>query len=293
MSHAMLVLALSAAAVAAPADAPRDTFTLWQLPQESPTQMMSYVLRTVNDQVIVIDGGNAAEAGYLRGFLAALGDHVTLWVISHPHSDHVAALNEILDRPGTLRIDAIATTLPDIAWLEKHRAEDEATPEQVRRLRAGAERCGIPLRELAVGDTFDIDGVHTEVYGIRNPEITGNPVNNSSLVWRMWDEHKSVLFTGDIGVEAGEKILAGPYGDKLKCDYLQMAHHGQAGANEAFYIAADPKYCLWPTPDWLWDVDNGGGKGSGPWKTLEVRAWMDKLNVQRHYVMKDGLIRID
>jgi len=38
---------------------------------------------------------------------------------------------------------------------------------------------------------------------------------------------------------------------------------------------------------------NGGGKGSGHWKTLEVRAWMDKHPIKRHYVMADGLQQID
>jgi hypothetical protein len=39
----------------------------------------------------------------------------------------------------------------------------------------------------------------------------------------------------------------------------------------------------------LWTNKNG----KGPWKTLEVRAWMDKLNIEKHYVTKDGLQRID
>ena len=71
-----------------------------------------------------------------------------------------------------------------------------------------------------------------------------------------------------------------------------MAHHGQKGVSELFYRTVNPTYCIWPTPLWLWDNNNGGGKGSGPWKTLEVRAWMDKLNVQQHYCLFDGLIMI-
>lgn len=293
MLTSIAAITLTACAALAQTPAPRDTFTLWQLPQQSPTQMMSYVIQTVNDEVIVIDGGNEAEAGYLRGFLGALGDQVTLWIISHPHSDHVAALNVILDDPGTLQIDAIAAALPEVEWLKEHCPGETATVTHVERLRAGAERCGIPLRELTLGETFEIDGVHSKVLGVCNPEIHANGVNNSSMIWRMWDDRKSVLFTGDIGAEASEKVLNGPYRDELKADYLQMAHHGQAGATEAFYVAAAPRYCLWPTPDWLWDNDNGGGKGSGPWQTLEVRAWIDELDVERHYILKDGLHRID
>lgn len=100
---------------------------------------------------------------------------------------------------------------------------------------------------------------------------------------------KSILFLGDLGVEGGEKLLASPYRNRLKADYVQMAHHGQTGVSEEFYKTVNPKFCLWPTPDWLWD----NKKGKGPWKTLEVRAWMDKLDIEKHYVAKDGLQRID
>ena len=42
--------------------------------------------------------------------------------------------------------------------------------------------------------------------------------------------------------------------------------------------------------------DHTGGDergGGGPWKTLEVRAWMAKLSIKQHYVMTQGLIRIE
>jgi len=70
----------------------RSTFTLWQLPSRTPSQNMSYVLRSCRGRIIVIDGGNKGDAEYLRGFLAPLGNHVNAWFVSHPHPDHVDAL---------------------------------------------------------------------------------------------------------------------------------------------------------------------------------------------------------
>jgi beta-lactamase superfamily II metal-dependent hydrolase len=268
-----------------------DTFTLWQLPEQSPTQMQSHVIRTVNGKVIVIDGGNKAEAPYLRGFLGALGNHVDLWIISHPHADHADALIEILGNPAGITIDTILASLPDIAWIDEFCKGE--TRDQVIGLTEGAKAQSIPMRDAVPGEYLDIDGVHIKILGVRNPELTANPINNSSMVWRMWDDRKSVLFTGDIGAEAGDKLLNGPYRDDLPSNYVQMSHHGQTGANEAFYIAVQPRFCLWPTPLWLWDNDNGGGKGSGPWTTLDTRAWMERLGVEKHYISKDGLHRIE
>ncbi len=268
-----------------------DSFTLWQLPEQGPSQMQSHVIRTASGRVMVVDGGNQVEAPYLRGFLGALGNRVEVWFISHPHWDHADALIEILKYPAGITIGKIVASLPDVAWLEEHCNGD--TVAQVTALVDGAEALGIPLHDAVLGETLDVDGVQVKVLGVRNPEITANPINNSSMVWRMWDRHKSVLFAGDIGAEAGDKLLHGPYRDDLRSEYVQMSHHGQTGANEAFYVAVAPRFCLWPTPLWLWDNDNGGGKGSGPWTTLETRAWMERLGVEKHYISKDGLQRIE
>lgn len=130
-----------------------------------------------------------------------------------------------------------------------------------------------------------------EILYTPNPAYTGNAVNNSSVVLRMHMGGKTVMFLGDLGIEAGEQILA-EYGDGLQNDYCQMAHHGQNGVTRAVYEAVRPKGCLWCTPDWLWDNDLGNGFNTAQFKTVEVRGWMDELKAEIHYVMKDGDQRI-
>jgi beta-lactamase superfamily II metal-dependent hydrolase len=274
-----------------PEDCTCEPFTLWQLPNQTPTQMMSYVIRSHNGKVVVIDGGNAGDAPYLADFLKGLGNQVDAWIITHPHSDHFDALCEILKRPGSLEINAIYASMPDKAWIHEVASDSEKTSfDRFIETLAQAER---KVTDLALGQEMEIDGVRIEVLGVKNPEIIRNPVNNSSLVLRVSDAAKSVLFLGDLGVEGGDKLLNSPMAKRLQSDYVQMAHHGQNGVNEAFYRRVDPTYCLWPAPEWLWENDNGGGKNSGPWRTLEVRAWMEKLPVKDHYVMFNGVQEIE
>ena len=87
--------------------------------------------------------------------------------------------------------------------------------------------------------------------------------------------------------------MKSPLAEFLPSDYVQMAHHGQRGVNEAFYQKVNPSYCLWTTPLWLWDNDRGEGFDTGPWKTVETRGWMEKLAIKKHYVMHEGLHQID
>jgi beta-lactamase superfamily II metal-dependent hydrolase len=269
-----------------------ETFVLWQLPSQTGGQMNSYVMQTVNGKVIVIDGGYEGDAPYLKGFLAAIGNHVDMWFVSHQHTDHIDALTAILKNPGDLKIDKIYGSILDTQWIKAYEAEEclKTTVDFNEALKAAQKE----LTELTLGQVIKIDKITIEVLGIKNPEILvdDNILNNSSVVMRVWDTHKSILFTGDLGAEGGQKLMKGPYRNRLKSDYVQMAHHGQNGVDEDFYKAVSPKYCIWPTPLWLWDNNSGKGKGSGTWKTLEVRCWMDKLNVQKHYRLFDGLITI-
>jgi beta-lactamase superfamily II metal-dependent hydrolase len=265
-------------------------FTLWQLPARTPTQHMAYVLRSTNGKIIVVDGGNQGDAEYLRGFLAPLGNRVAAWIISHPHSDHIDTLTAILKSPGLLQIEQIHGSIPEEAWIAEHEPQ---SLEAVRQFNLALAASGRQVKQLSLGQRIEIDGLHVDVLGIKNPEITANAVNNSSAVFRVADVNKSVLFTGDLGLEGGRKLLATKYRKQLPADYVQMAHHGQNGVGQEFYQAVQPRFCLWPTPAWLWHNDQGSGAGSGPWKTLEVRGWMDELNIEQHYLSARGLVRID
>jgi len=268
-----------------------ETFTLWQLPSQTPSQMMCYVLRGVGGKIVVIDGGMAGDAPYLRGFLAALGNHVDAWFISHPHSDHVDALTNLLSSPQGLKVETVYASLPDVTARKKYAPNDDAV--SVRSFTNVISETHQKYVELQLGQKIVVDDIQFQVLGINNPEFTNNFINNSSVVLKVSDSVKTVLFLGDLGYEAGEKLLHGPYGGQLHADYVQMAHHGQNGVGEDVYQAIKPTYCLWPTPLWLWDNNSGKGKNSGPWKTLVVRSWMDKLNIKKHYVSADGLYRID
>jgi len=273
----------------APAAAP-ETFTLWQLPNQTHVQMMSYVIQTPDGSLLVIDGGNAGDADYLREFILARGGQVNAWIITHVHSDHVDAIIEILKEPGTITVGAFYGSIPEREWVATHAGQSELDTWDA--LSGALAQSGHQVAELAIGQRLTLDTVNILVLGIKNPEITANPINNSSIAFRLWDTAKSVLFTGDLGVEGGDKLLNSDQARHLPADYIQMAHHGQRGVSEAFYTAVNPSFCLWPTPKWLWDNDNGGGPDSGPWKTLEVRAWMNKLTIKRHYVMHEGLHEI-
>ena len=263
------------------------TFTLWQLESQINTICNSYVIRTVNGKVIVMDGGH--DKDYLRGFIDALGGEVEAWIISHPHDDHMTALSKMLEDLNGLKISKVYhSRFPD----ELIDSEDVNTAELTRKFYSLLDNAtDIEVVDCHCGDEFEIDGVNFKVLSEKNPEIRG--YNESSMVIKMWDEHKSFIFLGDLAVKGGQKLLDSEYAKDLECDYLQMAHHGQDGCDKHFYETVKFRSCLWPSPSWVYNNDQGGGFNTGRLKTVEVRNWMKELGITEHYVSNEGLVRID
>jgi hypothetical protein len=182
-------------------------------------------------------------------------------------------------------------SMPDEDWVRLYEPDWVGDVIALNQAAKNAEKC---FNEMQPGEVLDFDEVRVEVLAIKNPEFHINALNNSSAVLRFQDSKKSVLFLGDLGPEGGEKLLKSKFKNRLQADYVQMAHHGQNGAAENLYQCVHPSCCLWTTPKWLWDNDSGKGKGSGPWRTLEVRKWMDQPYVKKNYVTSiDGLSKID
>lgn len=263
---------------------PPNCFTFWQLPSQTGSQIMSYVIQSPHGQVIVVDGGFTGDAPYLRNFVTNLGGTVHAWFLSHQHIDHIGAITAVLANPGPVEIEKTYASLLSEPWLKQYEPNENDTMGPARELNAALAAAGKSVSPLSEGQEIVVDGLHIEVLlAADESQPSENAVNNQSVVLRLSTPGTSVIFLGDLGVEGGERLLQGKSAAKLPSEYVQMAHHGQAGVDRPVYAAIQPKYALWPTPDWLWTWDT----------TKEVRGWMKELGVQENYVLKDGLIELN
>ena len=199
--------------------------------------------------------------------------------------DHAEAFMEIVENTE-IEIGKVYVTLNDLDWYKQH---ETARIEEIERFFniIQSDKIKDKVEEVTINQKIDIHNLQCEILGTKNPEITTNPINNSSMVIKMNINDKSILFLGDTGKESGEKLLQNQK-EKLKSYIVQMAHHGQSGADKNVYEAIQPIICLWPTPEWLWNNDSGTGYNTGNWTTLETRKWVEELKVQTNYVEKDG-----
>lgn len=264
--------------------------TLTQLSPQGKSQMMGYLIKTNNGKIVLIDGGIAEDTQNLIKNINENGGKVDYWFLTHAHNDHTEAFTKVIEETN-IQIDNIYASLNEYSWYE----ENEPTRKEFSKKLIdilNSEKISDKVKEPKLNDKIQIDNLKVEVIGIKNPEITENPGNEQSMVLKINTGKNSLLILGDTGEKSSKKLLD-TQKDKLKSDIVQMSHHGQAGATEELYKTVNPKICLWPCPEWLWDNDSGDGKGTGPWKTLETRNWIEKLSVKRNYVAKDGDITIN
>lgn len=267
---------------------PKHSCTLIQLSPQSGRQMMGYLLKTDTGKLIVIDGGTIEDTNQLVEQIKQNGGKVDTWFLTHAHDDHVGAFTEIMKK-NEIEVKTIYASTNPFDWYQKNEPE---RADFTKTFLDTLEKQNDKVVEPSVNQVIHIDDVKAEVLGIKNPEITENAGNEQSMVIKFTIGKRSLLILGDTGVKSSEKLL-NTQRQKLKSDFVQMAHHGQAGATKELYQEVKPDTCLWPAPEWLWNNDAGTGKGTGPWKSLETREWMEELQVKKHYVAKDGNLKIE
>ena len=248
----------------------------------------SFIITTEDGRVIAIDGGYQQETDHFLAVLKELTGsekpHIDAWFLTHPHDDHLNNFFNIMEhRPDEVDVERIYLNFPSKGFFEGTVGRDDSAAGTMEDFYRVLPLIADRVRILSGGDELTVGAARIRVLYSQDFEI--KECNNSSLVFRMDLGGRSALFTGDCGLEAGEKILR-LWGDTglLDCEICQMAHHGQNGCARSFYEAVKPEICLWPTPSWLWTNHDG----KGPYKTLETRRWMEELGVRENLVNKDG-----
>lgn len=216
-------------------------YLVTQYPDATGAQGTFYTIES-DSCFIIIDGGWAGNAGALRDVIAAHGNRVDAWILSHPHQDHAGAFNEIYADPSGIIIDAIYDNGPDYEFIGSvgEPYDDITVMETYRSLTEEAEN----VTHLKRGDSLSICGLTFDVYNafddivIQNVGEEKDYQNNASLLFKVSSKNSSMLFCSDIKYDM-DAYLLGACRDMLSCDYVQTGHHGSWSFSDEFYDAAD------------------------------------------------------
>ena len=266
--------------------------------------MMSFVIVTKKYNVIIVDGGRPLDMPLLKEYVG--GRHISAWILTHAHSDHVSGFVDEMEKNGCADFDIEKvyysfpsydaligrTDVPDKNYFDTELNEMLPAFGKIEPLLG--ERAHI----VSQGETLIVDECELEFIYTYHDGLFSNLMNDASLVFTLKTPNKKVLFLGDLGPEGGD-VLMDESREKLKADIVQMAHHGHMNVSMEIYAEVKPDACLWCAPDWLYNepeiprylsnreqlraMDRSRMYGVGM-----TRKWMDLLGVKTHYVTADG-----
>lgn len=226
-------------------------WTITQYASASGGQAMIYTIKSDDGRFAVIDGGWEADADGLRKVITENGNHITDWIITHPHPDHVGAFNVIMAEPGEIAVDHIYVT-PVNYDRYKETAQDYDGYESCETYRGIIEKLD-NVYEVHENDEIDIIGLKMKALHVWNEEVDELPdhlCNDGSIMFRLDGKCESMLFCADVQSEM-ESYIIDRHKDELNVDYVQTGHHGNWGLSTDFYKHTTPKAVFFDSTDAL------------------------------------------
>jgi len=279
-----------------------DKTLLYQLTETSPF-MMSFVIVTKHDNVIVVDGGREEDMPLLKEYVG--GRHISAWILTHAHVDHISGfISEMKkNKCADFDIERVYYNFPPYNIIEEHDVPDydyycrelnETLPSFLEIEPLLGEKGHITKQ----GESITVDECKIDFLFSYHHGLNANLMNDASLVFKLVTDNTSVLFLGDLGPDGGD-VLFRESRHLLKSDMVQMAHHGHMNVSMEVYAEIMPKACFWCAPKWLYEEEEVPKyladvekltrmKRIRMYGTAVTRKWMDILGVKTHYVSGKG-----
>ena len=191
------------------------------------------ILIQKGNQQVLVDGGPSPQALTL-----GLGDKMPFWdrtielvILTHPHSDHITGLVEVLQRYKVKQV-----LYPDLDY------ESPLYEEWLGLIREGSIKSTLAQagQEINLGD-----GAVIKVLNPQTPLLTDteSDIDNNGVVLRLSLGRVSFLLTADIEEEAEFELIE--QRAELASTVLKVAHHGSdTSTTPQFLAVVDPKVAI-------------------------------------------------
>ncbi|MDD5341590.1 MAG: ComEC/Rec2 family competence protein [Patescibacteria group bacterium] len=185
----------------------------------------SILIKTPFEQNILIDGGpDNTVLAELGTNLAFFDKDIDLVILTHPHSDHVTGLVEILRRYNVKKI-LMTGVAYSAAYYQTFLAE-------IKNKNIPVEIIG-GQKDIVLGPQLDIQ----ILFPFSNlSDQNFDDVNDSSIVAKLIYKSDSFLFEGDAGKVVEDDLILNKI--DLAADVLKVGHHGSKYATSPEFLDA-------------------------------------------------------
>ncbi len=188
----------------------------------------SILIEAPAGQNILIDGGPDDKVLFQLGRSLPFWDRtIDLMILTHPHSDHISGLIEVLDRYNVKKV--LYTDVGCHSTLY-HKWERAIAGKNIKVMTTKSQQ------KIKLSQNCYLK-ILSPLTFLPNKDIDN--LNNSSIVSKLDCQNTSFLFTGDIERRAKEELVASEF--DLQAEILKAAHHGDREEGSGFLKEVSPE----------------------------------------------------
>lgn len=186
---------------------------------------------------ILIDSGESESAETVIEYLNLYDvDDLEYIIATHPHSDHVGALPEIMEE----------LVVEKLVLSSRCNKTTDGVEYRNELLQIAREK-NIKVTEVPLDSDYEITLGKLKL-DFLGPIVDDENLNNTSLIVKLTFGKTSFLFTGDAEKLEEYTLISRDFeqgGGTLKSDVLKVAHHGSdTSSTHDFIKAVDPEYAV-------------------------------------------------
>ena len=247
---------------------------------------MGYLIRLEDGTFVVIDGGHGLEYNAKLLYNTMIEQKpaemdeiiITAWILTHAHGDHKGVFeyfrSNYADKVTVKQL--IGNDISDFVYSTNDYGKRTFTYSS-----AAKSFDGCVYTKAHTGQQFFFPGVtFTVMYNQEDayPQTFALYNDAASMMVDAVIEDTRFLWLADMEKSAAARFKK-MYESDMKCDVLQMAHHGLGGGSYDVYTRCDPDIVFWPAGQQVMDRQN-------IWSWTQ-NVWI-RDNVQEIHIHKDG-----
>lgn len=183
-------------------------------------------------KILLIDAGERGDGEEIVAYLKSKDiTRIDYLVATHPHSDHIGGMSDVVDSFEIGKIFA-----PRVA------ENDTPTSKTYKEFLASVQSKGLKMHAAKSGSTL-FEGTDYKAECVAPNSQDYDELNDYSVAIKLSYGIHSFLFTGDAEALSETEMINAGY--NLDCDVLKVGHHGsESSSSDAFLRATTPTYAV-------------------------------------------------
>lgn len=213
--------------------------------QTQSKESLSYMLKTKNNYIIMIDGGNYEDSEHLEDVLMQNGGVVSHWYITLAHNQNFGALQKIIEK-GNIKVENIYISFNEMEWYQKYESDRVLS---ILEFLSVMDEKKQNYAEIPANYEIQFDDWYISILNWKNPDFNGDYAGfNQSMIIKVNNMYRSIIFMGNSANQAG-KFFKDNHLDEIDCDAVQVSNNGAQFIDNEVYQQMKPKYLLMSVPN--------------------------------------------